>query len=415
MPGRFKKIQKDKNRKGNNMEQDIRSNLRVVKDDDVLLQELEEKIRQRKRRFRMRVAIGVAIAVMVVVGTYFLIECQTYNEARIVNTYKNGTSGSGGYVRFANGVLRYSRDGVALLDEKGEELWNQPCQIKTPIAEVNQDAVAVGDSGGNNIMVFDRNGLKGEIKTDLPIEKLAVSPKGIVSAILKNEGSPIVTVYDATGNLLVEHKASISGSGYPMDVAVSEDGYRVMISYLSVQDGKLTGKVICYSFDEAGGDNPDHIVMEETYDNMIIPTVFFVKNNLAVAVGDSKFFIYKGEEKPEVLQEVELGQEIKSVFCDESNIGFVVKNEVGYELRLYDMSGKQVMSEQFSGEYSHVKMEKNQIIMYDGKKCSIYSKWGIHKFEGELENDIMEIIPMFGINKYLTISENEIQEVYLVK
>ena len=79
------------------------------------------------------------------------------------------------------------------------------------------------------------------------------------------------------------------------------------------------------------------------------------------------------------------------------------------------MSGKQVMSEQFSGEYSHVKMEKNQIIMYDGKKCSIYSKWGIHKFEGELENDIMEIIPMFGINKYLTISENEIQEVYLVK
>ena len=54
-------------------------------------------------------------------------------------------------------------------------------------------------------------------------------------------------------------------------------------------------------------------------------------------------------------------------------------------------------------------------IMYDGKKCSIYSKWGIHKFEGELENDIMEIIPMFGINKYLTISENEIQEVYLVK
>ena len=36
-------------------------------------------------------------------------------------------------------------------------------------------------------MVVQEDGIKGEIETTLPIEKIAVSRQGIVSAILKNE------------------------------------------------------------------------------------------------------------------------------------------------------------------------------------------------------------------------------------
>ena len=36
-------------------------------------------------------------------------------------------------------------------------------------------------------MIFQREGLKGEIKTTLPIEKISVSEQGIVSVIVKNE------------------------------------------------------------------------------------------------------------------------------------------------------------------------------------------------------------------------------------
>lgn len=39
----------------------------------------------------------------------------------------------------------------------------------------------------------------------------------------------------------------------------------------------------------------------------------------------------------------------------------------GYELRLYNKSGKVVLSKEFKGDYSHVKLCGNQVIMYDGK------------------------------------------------
>lgn len=51
--------------------------------------------------------------------------------------------------------------------------------------DVNEDVFAIADVGGNTIMIFQKSGLKGEIETTLPIEKISVSNQGIVSAILK--------------------------------------------------------------------------------------------------------------------------------------------------------------------------------------------------------------------------------------
>ena len=47
--------------------------------------------------------------------------------------------------------------------------------------------------------------------------------------------------------------------------------------------------------------------------------------------------------------------------------------------------------------YNHVKICGNQVIMYDGKKCSIFMKNGIQKFEGEMNNNILEIFPIAGV------------------
>ena len=57
----------------------------------------------------------------------------------------------------------------------------------------------VADSGGNNILVFSEEGLKGEIETTLPIERITVSDQGIVSVVLRNENTPEIITYDAAG------------------------------------------------------------------------------------------------------------------------------------------------------------------------------------------------------------------------
>ena len=50
---------------------------------------------------------------------------------------------------------------------------------KNPFVDVNEVSAVVADKGGNDIMIFQREGLKGEIKTTLPIEKISVSEQGL--------------------------------------------------------------------------------------------------------------------------------------------------------------------------------------------------------------------------------------------
>ena len=73
------------------------------------------------------------------------------------------------------------------------------------------------------------------------------------------------------------------------------------------------------------------------------------------------------------------------------------------------------MSQDFTGDYSNIKIDGSQVILYDGKKCSIFSRTGIHKFEGEMSHNILEIFPMAGVNKYIVMNANGMEVVRLVK
>ena len=87
----------------------------------------------------------------------------------------------------------------------------------------------------------------------------------------------------------------------------------------------------------------------------------------------------------------------------------------GYELRMYNQSGDTVFSREIQGDYSHVKMDGDNIILYDGSKCCIYTTTGILKFKGDLGADAQEIFDAFGLNRYYVMSDNELRIVYLTK
>lgn len=397
------------------MKQKKNPDLKVVEPTN--LEKLKANARRRKRKKARRYMIAAVLAIMIIVGTYLLVKNQSYTGIREAASYGDETSDSNRYAQFGKGIVRYSRDGIVYLNRKNEEQWIWPCQMKNPVIDVSEETFAVADSEGNSILVFTEEGLKGEIETTLPIEKMSVSNQGIVSAILKNESSPKIVSYDATGNILVEHQVTVSSTGYPLAMDMSGDGTVLAVSYLSTKEGAMKSKVAFYNFGETGKDKTDHQVGLEEYDGEIIPEVYFMDDTTSVAVSDSSFIIYEGQDTPKKKQEVQLNQEIKSVFHTDEYIGFVLlnKNKSGYEARLYDKAGKQVMNKAFTGEYSNIKMIKDEIIMYSGSKCCIITKNGVQRFKGDLKAEALEIIPARGINRYLVMSANELRIIYLTK
>lgn len=376
----------------------------------------EEKKTKLSREQKKRLFIAGAVLV-VGIALYVFVNFRTHTAVSITESISVAGVADSSYREFADGVLKYSRDGISYLSKDGEEKWNLPYQIKTPFVEVNDVSAAVACKGGNDIMIFGEEGLKGEIKTTLPVEKLTISEQGIVCVILKNNNTPKIICYDTAGNVLVEHNVSLSGMGYPMDVALSGDGEVLQVSYLYVYEGKLLSKVAYYNFGKAGEDVKDHQIAYKEYENTVIASGFYMDDKTSAVIGDNRMTIFKGKDQIKEVATVVFDKEVQSVGYSENFIAVVLENsgETGYELRMYNKSGKLVTTESFSGDYRNIKISGKQIIMYDGKECAIFMKNGVQKFEGEMNNSIMEIIPASGANKYVVMNANGMEYVRLVK
>ena len=361
--------------------------------------------------------LAIAIIVVAIVGIYFFIKYQTYDYIEIQETYANTSTDNANYKHCLDGILRYSRDGVALLTDQGEEEWNQPCQMSNPVVEMCGDSVAVADKGGTSILVFRKKGLKGEIKTTRPIEKVDVSSQGIVSAILKDEETPLVMCYDAMGNVLVEHKVSLNNTGYPMDVGISQDGNALIVSYLHTEGNAIITKIAYYYFGNADAKPQDYQVHQQEFSDTVVPVTAFINKNTSLLVADNALIFYEGLKSPKQSVRVEIEKEIQSVAYSNELVALFLKNDgtSAYKLHIYNTKGKLLASVDVEKEYTDMKVADDKVIMYDGQMCSIFIKNGVHKYEGKMDENIMEIYPISGLNKYMVINASGFHEVRLAK
>lgn len=363
---------------------------------------------------KLMIIIG-AIVVVAIIGIFLFVKYQTYNHMDIQKTYENGSDDNANYQYCMEGILRYSRDGIAMLDDRGNEKWNHPCQMSNPIVEINGNSGIVADKGGTSILVFTKKGLKGEVHTTKTIERAAVSSQGIVATILKDDETPLVMCYDAKGNVLVEHETTFGTTGYPIDLALSEDGKTMIVSYLSTEGNTVLTKVAYYYFGDSGEKEEKKAAYEQKFEDTIVPIVAFMKKDISVLVGDNSLTFCQGLKKVKEVAKVEIKGEIQSVAYDNENVAILLRNsEAGtYHLQVYTTKGKEITSVAVDKEYKNMKIMDGKIMMYDGTLSSIYHTNGVHKYQGKMEENILEIFPIGGLNKYMVINASGFHEVQL--
>lgn len=365
----------------------------------------------------LKVIVAVVFLVaLILVGIYFLLQRQTYSAVETVQYYENVSLDNPGYESYLNGVIKYTRDGIAFLNKSGEEVWNQPCQMSNPVVEVRDEIAVVYDRTGTSILVFEESGLKGEIKTTRPIERVSVSEQGIVAAILKDDATPKIMCYDATGNVLVEQNASLEHTGYPIDVALSADGNVLLVSYLMAESQGLQTKVVYYDFGGEDIDKKDFKIHEQVYEGSVVPVVDYLDKETSILVADDQVLLFKGKEELTEIASIPV-YEISNITYNEKNIVMLVKEEVSsiYKLKIYNLSGELISEIEMDREYGNIDIFGDQIILYEENECGIFTKDGICKYKGEMETEILEMFPLVGLNKYMMINANGFYEIRLAK
>lgn len=369
------------------------------------------------RKLYRKIVILILIMFLVLGGGAIVyIHLTTFTNVVIVENYEDVSVANSSCIDFAMGFIKYGKDGATYINYQGKSVWNQAYEMSNPMIKTTEGCAVIADNGGNQVVIVDADGVKGEFETYLPIEKVTVSEQGIVAVLMNDGASPQVICYDTAGNILVEHKTTLAGKGYPTGMALSADGTVLLVTYLQISETGITSNYVYYNFNNVDQVTED-IILSGSKTETVIPEVEFLSSEISVMVNENSMEIFKGTEIIELQCEVIFDKEVESVFYGEKQIGIIFKNSVGdtKELRVYNTSGDEIVSLEIVGEYESVDIINNQIILYEKGSCVIYSLLGVEKFNGEMSSELLGVFPVLGINKYVIIGNEGMQEVRLTR
>ena len=210
----------------------------------------------------------------------------------------------------------------------------------------------------------------------------------------------------------------LEGNGYPIDIDLSEDGRKLAVSSIDIEENQLENSLVFYNFSEVGQNYIEKLVggySKKELGDVLIPEVAFLDNTVICAFADSRLIFFRMKEIPELIKIVEVEREIHSVFYNEENVGIVLNDtEAGglYLLQIYDNSGNLVRQISLEQDYKDISFTQDQVILYNDNSVCIYSLDGNKKFEYTFEKNIILFKQIAGF-RYVWVNSSSINDIRL--
>ena len=161
---------------------------------------MSDRMKERKKRKAIILfgSIGAAVLigiVVIVVFSYYYMN-RSFSGYDVVRESPRTDSNNVTYMPFEGNLLKYSRDGISVLDDEGKTLWNAGYEMEHPQIDICEDHVVAADIGSKKCYVYSGDDQGKEIETNLPIGSAKVSSDGKVAVLLHDEDSDVVNIYD---------------------------------------------------------------------------------------------------------------------------------------------------------------------------------------------------------------------------
>lgn len=355
-----------------------------------------------------KVLTMAAIAILVILALLLYFEKRRYNDYKVLETSEQEDIVSTQYVELDGRILRYSPEGVSLVNSKMETLWSDIYEMQNPVADVCSGQAVIADKDGTAFRIYDKDGMLGSVTTSYNIIKARISKNGLVAVILDGGDNTWINFYTSNGSLIAENQTKIDDPGYPMDVAISDDGTIMMVAFQFVDGGDTASYVAFYNFGDVGQNEDDRIVSGYHYEGVVIPQIQYLENSCSVALRDNGFTLYEGKQIPKENKTVEVEKEIISTFFDDDTIGLVFKNDSKdklYTMEVYNSNGKLRFRKDFNIPYTTIRMSGGSILMYNSAQIAVLTDKGTEKYSGTIDGTINDFFKI-GWNKYLLVLDS---------
>ena len=406
------------------------------------IEELNRKIKEHRKKIRLLLLIIIAAAVVFFVAVKLVFTFVSYDEYKVVSSVERNDSPATQVCSFSDGIVKYSNDGISYLSFDGKLIWNQTFEMENPEVDVCGKYITVYDSGGKQIYILNNEELKGSLSTSHAIMRVRIAEQGNVAVLTEDGSACDIQMYRENGLAVAKGEIHIENSGYPMDIALSDDGIKLAVAMLDVTNGSVKTSVGFYNFSSVGQNEIDNIVGTYSYSGTMMPRIEFVTNDVLFAFGDNQLVVFAGTQKPEQVAQVSVKNEIKSIFYNSDYMGIVTENENyfpenaaqtegdisgeevqwsekengKYRIVLFDSRGNEKLSGNFDMEYESISfMENGEICIIGDDSCAIYTVSGKKKFSYDFSENIDCIIPIKGFTgrTYVFVLDDEIDKVRL--
>lgn len=385
-------------------------------------QELDEQaVRAKVRRHRKKVLIIASILLALAGAAVFVVvrimDNITYTSYEVQDSLSRDDTESAQYIEFNDGYVRYSNDGISYFSSKGTAVWNQTYSMQKPQVKICKNKVAVGDLNGNQIFIFNEDGLMGQVDVPMSISQIEVGSQGVVAAILEDNEANYINMYNTKGEKLYTVKTTLAGDGYPVDISVSNDATKLIASYIYVSGETINTNVVFYNFSDVGQNETERVVGGfNHYGSIIVGDVQFLSDTKAVAVGENVITLYSIREYPSIEKEISIDSEIERVFFSGSYIGLLLNNSDSaelYKLVTYDLSGKMLFESTFNTQYSQFGFDGKSIVMSNANTLTVMNMSGKILTSQVVDLPITTVLTTGSRGRYIMVNSKYVQRIKL--
>lgn len=379
-------------------------------------EDMDKKLRAHRRKVASLVIFVLLLLAIAAIVTYIYYENKIYSSYDVISSTTRSDTSASDFTEFQGKLLKCTNDGAVYTDLAGNLIWNQTYEMDRPLVETCGNYVAIYEVNGTQVYILDTVNLQGSIHTTMPIQKISIAAQGTVAILMENEGTSYLQLYDKTGAQLASGELHVQNSGYPLNLALSENGEKLAVSMLDINDGSVKTVIAFYNFGTVGQNSIDKIVSSYTYADMVIPQVRYLAEDTMVAFGNDRVILFTGAQKPTEETSIELKEEVKSIFYDEAHFGLIYDAVDGknHRLEYYDISGKQIMDINFDTDYTKVEILANgELCILGENSCEIFNTRGIRKFQYDFQEHLYQILSGRIQTDYVFLLEGETQKVKL--
>lgn len=375
---------------------------------------LSSENKQKKSWLKIAVLICVVIAALVVLFSLFV----TFHHYQSVYSIEKSDGDTTNYASFGNLIIRYGNDGASCIASDNTIVWDEAYEMDNPIISVRHNYLAIGDRRGKTVIIFNKEGFCQKITAELPIQKIDVSDTGSVAVLMQDEGSiSYLGLYSLSGKKTAEGTLHFGSSGYPLAIALSEDGENLALSVLDIKDGQSKSTINFYNFGQTPAEGKDNQVASFSYDNTVIPEICYGSGSQLVAFGDDKLISFEGGKTPEEKNVLALEGTVRSIVHDSERIGILYdqgEEGSGNTLVLYDYDGDE--KRHYSAKYQYESigfLGNGGVYLIQDKNLAVYRRFGRAIFIGKGDTPFYGVMSEGYGMRYIFIREGKTEQVRL--